>query len=75
MRLFPIELCNHFCVSLCCHDEKTIPWQVELPSQANAKASFHKSIKPNLKDYKVFRGDKGWLPFKESTEATTVSHN
>jgi len=40
MRLFPIELFNHFCISLYRHDEKFIPWQVELLSQVNAKASF-----------------------------------
>jgi len=41
------------CISVYRHDEKIIPWQVELPSQANAKVSFLKSIKPNSKEYKV----------------------
>jgi len=49
MCFFLIGLYDHFCISLYRHDEKIIPWQVELPSQVNAKASFLKSIKPNLK--------------------------
>jgi len=72
MRLF---LHSHFCISLYRHDEKIIPRQVELPSQVNAKASCLKSVKPNSKEYKIFRDDKGWLPFRESTEATVMSHN
>ena len=75
MHLFPVESFDHFCISLYRHNEKIIPWQVELPSQVNAKASILKSIKPNSKEYKVFRDDKGWLLFRESTEATTLSHN
>jgi len=49
--------------------------QNSLPSQVNAKASFLKSIKPNSKEYKVFRDDKSWLPFRESTKTTVMSHN
>jgi len=75
MCLFPVELFNHFCISLYRQDEKIIPWQVELPSQGNAKASFLKSIKPILKEHKVFWDDKGWLPFREATEVTALSHN
>jgi len=41
----------------------------------NAKAAFLKSIKPNPKEHKVFREDKNWLTFKESTETTVMSHN
>jgi len=68
-------LFDHFRISLRCHDEKIIPRQAELPSQVNAKASFLKNIKPNLKECKAFRDDKGWLPFREATEATALSHN
>jgi len=75
MRLFPVRLYDHFRIYLYCHNETIVPWQVELPSQVNAKASFLKSIKPNLKEYKVFRDDKSWLPFRESTETTVMSHN
>jgi len=75
MRLFPVELFDHFCISVCRHDEKIIPWQVELPSQVNAKASFLKSIKPNSKEHKVLRDDKSWLTFREATETTIMSHN
>jgi len=75
MCFFPVELFNHFCISLYRHDEKIVPWQVELPSQVNAKASFLVSIKPNSKEYKIFWDDKSWLPFQESTEATIMSHN
>jgi len=53
MRLFPVRLYDHFCISLYRHDETIVPWQVELPSQVNAKASFLKRIKPNSKEYKV----------------------
>jgi len=74
MRLFPVRLYDHFCISLYCHDETFVPWQVELPSQVNAKASFLKSIKPNLKEYKVFQDDKSWLTFRESTKTTVMSH-
>jgi len=74
-RLFPIELFNYFRISIYRHHEKIIPWQVELPTQVNAKASFLKSIKPNSKEYKVLRDDKSWLPFRESTETTAMSHN
>jgi len=63
MRLFPVGLFDHFCISVYRHDEKIIPWQVELPSQVNAKASFLKRIKPNSKEYKVLRDDKNWLTF------------
>jgi len=63
MRFFPVELFDHFRISLYCHDEKIVPWQVELPSQVNAKASFLKSIEPNSKEYKIFQDDKSWLPF------------
>jgi len=56
------------------YDETIVPWQVELPSQVNAKDSFLKSIKPNSKEYKVLRADKGWLPFRESMEMTAMSH-
>ena len=75
MHLFPAKLFNYFCISIYRHDEKTIPWQVELPSQVNAKASFLKSIKPNLKECEVLRDDKSWLPFRESTKTTIMSHN
>jgi len=75
MRFFPVELFNHFCISLYRHDEKIVPWQVELPSKVNAKASFLKSIKPNSKEHKIFRDDKSWLPFRESTETTIMFHN
>jgi len=75
MRFFPVKLFDHFRISLYHHDEKIIPWQVELPSQVNAKASFLKSIKPNSKEYKIFQDDKSWLPFRESTETTIMSHN
>jgi len=74
MRLFPIDF-DHFRISVYRHDEKIIPWQVELPSQVNTKASFLKSIKPNSKEYKVFRDDKNWLTFKEALETTIMSHN
>jgi len=50
VHFFPVGLCNHFHISLYRHDEKIIPWQVELTSQVNAKASFLKSIKPNSKE-------------------------
>jgi len=73
MRLFPVELFYHFCISIYGHDEKVIPWQVELPSQVNSNSSFLKSTKPNLKEYKVLQDDKSWLPFRESTE-TMVMH-
>jgi len=63
IRLFPAKLYDHFCISLCRHNEKIIPWQAELPSQVNIKVSFLKSIKPKSKEYKIFRDDKGWLPF------------
>jgi len=75
MRRFPVRLCDHFCISLYRHDETIVPWQVELPSQVNAKASFLKSVKPNSKEYKVFRDDKSWLPFREALETTVMSHN
>jgi len=75
MRFFPVKLFNHFRISLYRHDEKIVPWQVELPSQVNAKASFLKSIKPNSKEHKIFQDDKSWLPFRESTETTIMSHN
>jgi len=75
MRFFPVGLCDHFRISLYRHDEKIVPWQVDLPSQVNAKASFLKSIKPNSKEYKIFRDDESWLPFRESTETTIMSHN
>jgi len=75
MHFFPVELFDHFRISLCRHDEKIVPWQVELPSQVNAKASFLKSIKPNSKEYKIFRDDKSWLPLQDSTETTIMSHN
>jgi len=55
MRTFPVRLYNHFRISHYRHDETIVPWQVELPSQVNAKASFLKSIKPNSKEYKVLR--------------------
>jgi len=58
VRTFPVRLYDHFCISHYRHDETIIPWQVELPSQVNAKASFLKSIKPNSKEYKFFRDDK-----------------
>jgi len=75
MRLFSVDLFDHFCISVYRHDEKIIPWQVELPSQVNATASFLKSIKPSLKEYKVLRDDKIWLTFKETLETTIMSHN
>jgi len=75
MCRFPIRLYDHFRISLYRHDETIIPWQVELPSQVNAKASFLKSIKPNSKEYKVLRGNKSWLPFREALETTVMSHN
>jgi len=77
MCFFPVGLlvCDHFRISLCRHDEKIILWQVELPSQVNAKASFLKSIKLNSKENKIFRDDKSWLPFRESNETTIMSHN
>jgi len=75
MCFFPVSLCDHFRISLYRHDEKIVPWQVELPSQVNAKASFLKSIKPNSKEYKIFRDGKSWLPFREPTETTIMSHN
>jgi len=75
MRLFPVRLYDHFRISLYRHDETIVPWQVELPSQVNAKASFLKSIKPNSKEYKVLRDDKIWLPFREALERTVMSHN
>jgi len=75
MHRFPVRLYDHFRISLYRHDETIIPWQVELPSQVNAKASFLKSIKPNSKEYKVLRGDKSWLPFREALETTVMSHN
>jgi len=75
MRFFPVDKYDHFRISLYRHDEKIVPWQVELPSQVNAKASFLKSIKLNSKEYKIFRDDKSWLPFRESTETTIMSHN
>jgi len=75
MRLFPVELFDYFCISVYHHDEKIIPWQVELPSQVNANASFLKSIKPNSKEYKVLRDDKSWPTFREATETTIMSHN
>jgi len=49
--------------------------QVELPFQVNAKASFLKIVKPNLKEFKIFQYNKGWLTFRESTEGTVMSHN
>jgi len=75
MRVFPVRLYDHFRISLYHHDETIIPWQVELPSQVNAKASFIKSIKPNSKEHKVLRDDKRWLPFREALETTIMSHN
>jgi len=75
MQIFPLQLYDHFRVSIYRHDEKIIPWQAELPSQLNAKATFLESIKPNSKEYKVFCEDKNWLTFKESTETTIMSHN
>ena len=75
MRVFPVRLYDYFRISHSRHDETIIPWQVELPSQVNAKASFLKSIKPNSKEYKVLRDDKSWLPFRESLETTVMSHN
>ena len=75
MRVFPVRLYDYFRISHYRHDETIIPWQVELPSQVNAKASFLKSIKPNSKEYKVLRDDKSWLPFRESLETTVMSHN
>jgi len=75
MLFFPVSLYDHFRISLYRHDEKIIPWQVELPSQVNANASFLKSIKPNSKEHKIFRDDKSWLPFQESTKTTIMSHN
>jgi len=75
MRLFPVELYDHFRISLYRLDEKIMPWQVELPSQVNTKVSFLKSIKLNSKEYKIFRDNKGWLPFRESTKTTVMSHN
>jgi len=75
MWFFPVQLYNHFRVSIYRHDEKIIPWQAELPSQVNAKAAFLKSIKQNPKEHKVFREDKNRLTFKESTETTIMSHN
>jgi len=73
--MFPVRLYDHFRISHYRHDETIVPWQVELPSQVNAKASFLKSIKPNSKEYKVLRDDKGWLPFQESLETMVMSHN
>jgi len=73
--LFPVKLYDHFCLSLYRHDEKIILWQAEMPSQVNGKALFLKSIKPNLKEYKAFCNDTGWLPFRESLEATILSHH
>jgi len=52
MRLFPVRLYDHFRISIYRHDETVIPWQVEPPSQVNAKATFLKSIKPNSKEHK-----------------------
>jgi len=75
MRLFPVRLYDHLRISIYRHDETIIPWQVELPSQVNAKATFLKSIKPNSKEYKVLRDDKSWLPFREALETTIKSHN
>jgi len=75
MRAFPVQLYDCFCISHYRHDETIVLWQVELPSQVNAKASFLRSIKPNLKEYKVLRDDKGWLPFQEFLETTVMSHN
>jgi len=75
MCLFPVRLCDHFCISLYHHDETIVQWQVELPSQVNAKASFLKSIKPNSKEYKVLRDNKSWLPFREALETMAMSHN
>jgi len=74
-HMFPVRLYDHFRISHYRHDETIVPWQVELPSQVNAKASFLKSIKPNSKEYKVLRDDKGWLPFQESLETMVMSHN
>jgi len=75
MRTFPVRLYDYFRISHYRHDETIVPWQVELPSQVNAKASFLRSVKPNPKEYKVLRDDKSWLPFKESLETTVMSHN
>jgi len=75
MRVFPVQLYDHFCISIYRHDETIIPWQSELPSQVNARATFLKSVKPNSKECKVLRDDKSWLPFREATETTVLSHN
>jgi len=75
MRFFPVELFDYFRISLYRHDEKIVPWQLELPSQVNAKASFLKSVKPNSKEHKIFQDDKRWLPFRESTETAIMSNN
>jgi len=40
MHTFPVRLYDYFRISHYCHDETIVPWQVELPSQVNAKASF-----------------------------------
>jgi len=71
MRTFPVRLYDYFRISHYRHDETIVLWQVELPSQVNAKASFLKSSKPNSKEHKVLREDKGWLPL----ETTVMSHN
>jgi len=51
MHTFPVRLYDYFRISHYRHDETIVSWQVELPSQVNAKASFLKSIKPNSKEY------------------------
>jgi len=58
MRVFPIQLYDHFCISIYRHDETVVPWQSELPSQVNARATFLKSIKPYSKEHKVLQDDK-----------------
>jgi len=50
MCTFPVRLYDYFPISHYRHDETIVPWQVELTSQVNAKASFLRSIKPNLKE-------------------------
>ena len=75
MRVFPVRLCDHFLISIYRHDETVVPWQSELPSQVNARAAFLKSIKSNSKEHKVLRDHKSWLPFREATETTVLSHN
>ena len=49
-----------------------VPW-ASMSNKDDALVNWNKSIKPNSRDYKLFRDANGWLDYKEGFKITTES--